>query len=266
MKKWSLFSPNDVNNHKKSMEELRVVRESKAKFRIARDDEPTMEDRDNYRDWTWHLTHPQQETFGGLSDEWIIQSARSQAIMTGSIIGQTVVGFDQSSAAIVGLTQTEPGSGSAQSQSAMAGLVKSQATFAGLASEPHFMPLMIERDLVKPALEIVQQIENENIVNQARGILLILQKTITTFHYYGFPFSHLPSLHAVNVEDGSTLIEWIFDDFRIGFSVESDRDESSWYLVSSKKLREINASGYIPSGNEFEKLILWLLNFVISHT
>ena len=154
----------------------------------------------------------------------------------------------------------------AQSQSAMAGLVKSQATFAGLASEPHFMPLMIECDLVKPALEIVQQIENENIVNQARGILLILQKTITTFHYYGFPFSHLPNLEAFNLEDGSTLVEWIFDDFRIGFSVESDKDESSWYLVSSKKLREINASGYIPSGNEFEKLILWLLNFVISHT
>ena len=154
----------------------------------------------------------------------------------------------------------------AQSQSAMAGLVKSQATFAGLASEPHFMPLMIERDLVKPALEIVQQIENENIVNQARGILLILQKTITTFHYYGFPLSHLPSLHAVNVEDGSTLIEWIFDDFRIGFSIEKERDESSWYLVASKKMTEMNAYGYISSGNEFEKLIMWLLYFVISHT
>ena len=225
MKKWSLFRPNDANNHKKSMEELKVARESKAKFRIARDDEPTMEDWYNYGDWTWHLTHAQQETFGELSDEWIIQSARSQAIMTGSFIGQTVVGLDQSPAAIVGLTQTDPGSGSAQSQT----------TFAESMSGLRLMPLFIENDLIRPALEVVQQIENADIASQAKEILLVLQRTITTF-YYGFTFDQLPSLHAVNVEDGSTLIEWIFDDFRIGFSVEKESDESSWYLVASKKM------------------------------
>lgn len=240
---------------RKSMEELRVTRESKAKFRIARDDEPTMEDWDNYRDWTWHLTHPQQETFGGLSDEWIIQSVRSQAIMTGSFIGQTVVGFDQSPAAIVGLTQTDPGSGSAQSQT----------TFAESMSGLRLMPLFIENDLIRPALEVLQQTEDADIASQAKEILLILQRTITTC-YHGFTFDQLPSLHAVNVEDGSTLIEWIFDDFRIGFSVEKERDESSWYLVSSKKITEMNAYGYISSGNEFEKLIMWLLYFVITHT
>lgn len=219
--------------------------DSKIIFPFSSDDE-TMTVPDDY-----------ERATPAIADEYMRLSGLSQAQGTFGV---------SASGALVLINDDATAIRLAQSQSAMAGLVKSQATFAGLASEPHFMPLMIERDLVKPALEIVQQIENENIVNQARGILLILQKTITTFHYYGFPFSHLPSLHAVNVEDGSTLIEWIFDDFRIGFSVESDKDESSWYLVSSKKLREINASGYIPSGNEFEKLILWLLNFVISHT
>lgn len=246
------------------MEELRVVRESKAKFRIAWDDEPTMEDRDNYRDWTWHLTHPQQETFGGLSDEWIIQSARSQAIMTDSFIEQAVVGFDQSLAAIAGLTQTDP---------AISGAVQSQTTFATSMYGSRLMPLSIENDLIRPALEVLQQTEDTDIASQAKEILVVLQRTIlvvlqrriTTF-YYGFTFDQLPSLHAVNVEDGSTLLEWIFDDFRIGFSIEKERNESSWYLVSSKKMTEMNAYGYISLGNEFEKLMMWLLDFVISHT
>lgn len=198
-----------------------------------------------------------EKATSAIADENIILSgfSQSQGTFGGFASGACVLTHEDATA--IGL---------ARSQATMAGLDQSQAIFAGLASGPHFMPLLLEHDLIRPALEVVQQLENEDILNQAKSILLILQKTIIAFHYHGFPFGHLPSLNAFNVEDGSTLIEWIYDDFRIGFSLEKDLDQSSWYLVSSDKLREINASGYLPIRSELETLILWLLNFVISHT
>ena len=76
---------------------------------------------------------------------------------------------------------------------------------------------------------------------------------------------YLPSLQGFNVEDGSILIEWIFGDFRIGFNIEPNPNDSGWYLVSNKNLGEISASGY-TSGIEIKNLILWLLNFILSNS
>lgn len=46
------------------------------------------------------------------------------------------------------------------------------------------------------------------------------------------------------IDDGSVLIEWIAESFRIGFSIEPDFEESSWYVVDNKDLTE---GGYIFS-------------------
>ena len=78
---------------------------------------------------------------------------------------------------------------------------------------------------------------------------------------------HLPHLHAFDVQDGSILIEWIFDDFRVGFSIEPVPTESSWYLVSNAKLGYIGTSGDISQDeSETQNLMLELLTFVISHS
>ena len=121
--------------------------------------------------------------------------------------------------------------------------------------------------LLRPAWKVVRQIKDENIADEARSILSIIEETILTFQSRGVDFGHLPDLRAFDVQDGSMLIEWIFDDFRVGFSIEPASDESSWYLVSNSKLGEISASGYVSQGDpENISLILWLLNFVISHS
>jgi len=39
------------------------------------------------------------------------------------------------------------------------------------------------------------------------------------------------------LEDGSLLIEWIFPDYRFGFSLENNLNESSYYFVSNELLR-----------------------------
>ena len=128
-----------------------------------------------------------------------------------------------------------------------------------------FLPLPVDHNLIRPAWKAVWLTENQEIANEARRVLLVIQETITTFQHFRFDLSYLPELRAFNVDDGSILIEWIFDDFRVGFSIGPDMQESSWYLVSSKNLGEISASGYIPK-TDIKDLILWLINFVISHS
>jgi hypothetical protein len=115
------------------------------------------------------------------------------------------------------------------------------------------------------ALTVVRQIHNKQIAKEAKKLLLNVQDIINSFQQFGIDLSHLPPLQAFLPDDGSILIEWIFPDFRIGFSLEPNLDDSGWYLVSNKKLGEISASGYV-SGIDLKNLILWLLNFVLTHS
>jgi len=129
----------------------------------------------------------------------------------------------------------------------------------------HFIPLPTEANLIKLALTIIRQIDNQHIAEEAKKLLLNIQNIANSFQQSGIDLSHLPPLRAFLPNDGSVLIEWIFPDFRIGFSIEPTPEDSGWYLVSNKKLGEISASGYV-SGIDIKNLILWLLNFVLAHS
>lgn len=132
-------------------------------------------------------------------------------------------------------------------------------------SDLRFLPLSVQY-LTTPAWSAVGQVENKNVADGARRILWILTEISLTFQNRGVDLDRLPQLHAFSVQDGSLLIEWIFDDFRVGFSLEPIPSESSWYLVSNAKLGDISVAGHI-SQHESETQILMstLLNFVILH-
>ena len=128
-----------------------------------------------------------------------------------------------------------------------------------------FSPLSVQ-NLIIPAWNAVGQVEDEKVADKARRILLIIEETILIFQSNGVDFGHLPHLHAFDVQDGSILIEWIFDDFRVGFSIEPIPTESCWYLVSNEKLGDISVAGDISqNGFETQNLMSKLLTFVILH-
>lgn len=129
---------------------------------------------------------------------------------------------------------------------------------------PQFFPLSIRLELIKPAWDVVQQIENRDIAEEAKRILLVIQDTLWSFGQFHLGLSSLPNIRAFNVEDGSLLLEWKFSDFRIGFSFEPDLQESGWYLVTNRKLGEISASGYITTIDP-KMLVVWLFNFIFSN-
>ena len=126
-------------------------------------------------------------------------------------------------------------------------------------------PLSIQ-SLITPAWNAVGQVNDQKVADEARSILLMIEKTILITQRKGFDLAHLPQLHAFDVQDGSILIEWIFGDFRIGFNIEPISTESSWYLVSNAKLGDISIARNISQNvSETQKLMLKLLAFVISH-
>ena len=132
-------------------------------------------------------------------------------------------------------------------------------------SELRLLPLSVQY-LTTPAWSAVGQVENQKVADEARRILWTITETSLTFQSRGVDLDRLPQLHAFAVQDGSALIEWIFDDFRVGFSIESIPSESSWYLVSNAKLGDISVAGDISqNGFETQNLMLKLLTFIILH-
>jgi hypothetical protein len=131
----------------------------------------------------------------------------------------------------------------------------------------HFLALPEETSLVKLAWNTLHETRNQDVAERSRMLLSALLETINSFQHFGFDMDHLPPVRAFNVDDGSVLIEWIFADFRIGFNIEPNPENSSWYLVSNKKLGEIAASGFMPSAEiEAKKSVVWLLSFVLSNS
>jgi len=135
---------------------------------------------------------------------------------------------------------------------------RASAPSSGYISPPE------DYSLVSKAWKIVSKAKHPEVVKQARKLLLLIQEVISSFEQLGFRLRALPPFRAVEEDNESVLIEWIFAKFRIGFTIEPDPRESGWYLVSSQALNEVGASGRL-SGANMKKNFLWLLNFVISH-
>lgn len=135
----------------------------------------------------------------------------------------------------------------------------------GRSLKRYYLPLPEELSLVKRAWAITRQTENQTLGLEARKLLSVIDEMIGSFQQFGFDLGYLPPLQAFNVEDGSILIEWIFRDFRIGFNIEPNPNDSGWYLVSNKNLGEISASGY-TLGIDIKNIVLWLINFILSNS
>ena len=60
---------------------------------------------------------------------------------------------------------------------------------------------------------------------------------------YGASF--IPKINTFQTGEDSALIEWIAHDIRLGFNIEGDPSQSSWYLATSDKLGCFSASGQL---------------------
>lgn len=119
--------------------------------------------------------------------------------------------------------------------------------------------------IINDAWQKLNYSDNYTLVERAKTILSKIQEMIDAFNQFGFDLGYLPPINTFYPDDESILIEWLFEDFRVGFNIEPIKEESGWYLITNKKLGSISASGFY-SDNVFNTIILWLLNFIISNS
>ncbi len=137
-------------------------------------------------------------------------------------------------------------------------LSQHQETRGELPSE--FVLYFSKQDLFLPLLKTLEKIDDEEILTKANEILSAIKIEINNLD----DISKIKPIYGFISEEGSLLIEWIFKDFRIGFNLDHDSKESSWYLVTLPSIGEINASGYLTNV-DIPSLVKWLTTFLSSH-
>ena len=107
-------------------------------------------------------------------------------------------------------------------------------------------------DPTRPIAAIIESFANRSVREQAQSLVRELRPVLLR----AARDSDLPPLRATQTEDGGALIEWIFADRRLGFSLEEDPKESGWYFVSSRSSGGVVASGD-SSTMDLELLVAW---------
>ncbi len=118
-----------------------------------------------------------------------------------------------------------------------------------------------ESNPTKEAWEILSKISNQSISDQTKSLLNSIDAVIGITKETTGGYGRIPPLRAYLDEDGSVLIEWIIGDFRIGFNIEPNAEDSGWQMVSNKKMGEITLSGQLQD----KKDIIRLINTIIKN-
>lgn len=118
--------------------------------------------------------------------------------------------------------------------------------------------------IVRPVLEGVGRIKGATVAKQAKDMVSDIADLIINLQSSNVDINRIPPLHAVALEDGSFLIEWIFSKYRIGFVLERKKRESVWYLVSTIE-GNVERSGPLSS-TDYKKLLAELILFVFDYS
>lgn len=126
-----------------------------------------------------------------------------------------------------------------------------------------FYSLPKDIDIFRDLIPYFQKLEDSPVKNSILHLLLTFQKLLNQINQINLSV-YLPPLQLRPDEDGSVLIEWIFRDFRIGFLIEPNDSESSWYLVSNSNLNDLSQSGTL-NVKDCESLLNEIISFVLRY-
>ena len=132
----------------------------------------------------------------------------------------------------------------------------------GKSEDAEFLDNRLGWSVLYSARTIACRAEVAGVSAAASQLLSHIEKCAFKFQKAGFDINDVPTLYAFAIEDGSLAFEWIFDDFRLGFTIEVDEKGSCWYLVTKERLGSIRASGF-TQGVNLEKITEWLFHFML---
>lgn len=107
--------------------------------------------------------------------------------------------------------------------------------------------------------EELDSISNEEIKNKSSELLSYISLDAHQYTVENTIQQKSEVLLDVRSEN-EAVIEWIFKNFRIGFTVNTDPVESGWFLASKGNLGNITGEGHLPDTN-IHLLVSWLSYF-----
>lgn len=100
----------------------------------------------------------------------------------------------------------------------------------------------VSKILVPKVYDMVRIARNSKVAERALSILQELEKTLL-----GVNTKNLPALHVVESDDGSISFEWVKKGRRAGIAVESDLNDSSWFLLADDSNGKVQKWGYLEN-------------------
>ena len=119
--------------------------------------------------------------------------------------------------------------------------------------------------IIRRAWDIVNKSDKNKIRENGKELLLKISELLNVVKRAGYEIKHIKELGAMQLEDGSILIEWIFKNYRIGFNIEEDANECGWYLVTNKYMGNRSWSGLLKEENEKNRLMT-ILGYLIANS
>jgi len=118
-------------------------------------------------------------------------------------------------------------------------------------------------DVTSKAESKIHQLHNESVRKQVSDLLDIIKNNLMIA--LDMPI-RLPKISLTKLEDDSALIEWNFENFRFGFSLEPEENESYFYVINMDERKKYFKSESYPLGTNREKILSNIICFVVENT
>jgi hypothetical protein len=128
------------------------------------------------------------------------------------------------------------------------------------------MKLPSNIDVLSKLSEAVVSLSNADVKKHTFDVLNMLNSSLREINNYSNLSNYLSRINVIEQIDSAALIEWSFQNFRVGFSIEPDMNESSYFIVSEDKSTGSFIADTKKVGSEIDAAIEKIVEYVIRNT
>ena len=102
-------------------------------------------------------------------------------------------------------------------------------------ADPYGTELPSNINVFSNLTEDITRLEDSSVKDQVMKVLFFLYLSLRRAFKQKTLSNYLSRINLIQQEDKAALIEWNFQDFRVGFILERNKSESSYFMVSQDK-------------------------------
>jgi hypothetical protein len=106
-------------------------------------------------------------------------------------------------------------------------------SFSGI--DPYIIELPANINIFESLTDSISTLTDDEVIKQTRQVLGRLYFSLQRKSKNKALDNYLSRINLVQREDNSILLEWNFQDFRIGFTIEPQKDESAFFIIAQDK-------------------------------